>query len=316
MSDIKFNCPHCQQRLSVPEAALGRTIACPACTGRIGLPAKKTPPPEQPVPPPPDEPQAQEPVTRLQTGGDIKFACPACLVNIAIAERAAGRQITCQRCGAQILVPGGTPASAPAPSPAVQPSAPPEPTPENIAQLIEKLRDGDAQAGGLLIRMGEAVIPELIEGFRENRLEDPDTNRGADHIVKLLAKCGAICVQPLIAKLGKSRHAYYALGKIGTEDAVNALARELTSVNWRRVEVACKALGLVETQHVLKIIGQIESVRKTTRIGEVFSASGTALAAIQARFPQAQVAGTALQPAKVLQATAPLKVTAAIRTMP
>ena len=384
MSDIKFNCPHCQQRLAIPDVALGRTIPCPICKGHIGLPAKRTPSTQsgasqtastttqaavqtaaapqtastttqaavqtasapqtastttqtavqaaaapQTVAAPqtantPTQAAAQTattpqtatptvdmtPATRTATpqpqqNVDIKFACPTCAVHIVITERAAGKEITCQRCGSRVLVPPvGTPASAAASQPPPPPAVPSNAT---IPELIEKLRNGDEQVGKLLLQKGEAIIPLLIEGFNEHAITEPDTNRGADHIVKLLARCGAVCVQPLIARLGKSRHAYYALGKIANEDAINALARELTSVNWHRVEIACKALGLVENPNVQKIVSNIEIVRKSTRVGEVFTAASAAIAAIQARFPKAPVSGTTLQPAKVVHGATPLK---------
>jgi len=38
MSDMKFNCPHCEQPLEVPEEMLGDTIECPSCNGSIQLP--------------------------------------------------------------------------------------------------------------------------------------------------------------------------------------------------------------------------------------------------------------------------------------
>ena len=345
MSDIKFNCPHCQQRLSIPDVALGRTIPCPICKGHIGLPAKRTPPPQsaaaqaatadqttiatqttasaQTTPATPtaattqttaaartaDKPPAASTAgSQTQQNVDIKFACPTCAVHIVITERAAGKEITCQRCGSRIFVPGGAPTLAAA----SQPSPPLMPSQATIPELIEELRNGNEQVWRALLQKGESVIPLLIEAFNENAITEPDTNRGADHIVKLLARCGAVCVQPLIAKLGKSRHAYYALGKIANEEALNALSRELTSVNWHRVEIACKALGLVENPNVQKYVSSIEAVRKSTRVGEVFSAASASLAAIQARFPKAPVSDTSLPPAKVIHGTAPLKVTAAI----
>ena len=322
MSDIKFNCPHCQQKLSIPETALGRTIPCPICQGHIGLPAKRAPktsqpetarvaevpnpgvtsrPPQPPVPPPPHPVSPANPPPL----SDIEFPCPICSAKLVVTGRAAGRPILCKCCGSRIVVPVATPAT---PSGAALPPTPTEPpSKETVEGLIEKLRAGEDQAGMALIRMGEAMIPIMIEGFKEYRLEDPDTNSGAAHIVKILAKCGGVCVPPLIAKLGKSRHAYYALARIGTSDAVDALVRELTSVNWRRVAVACKALGQIENRNVLKVLDKIADVRKSTRVGEVFSAAGETLDAIRARFPDAQVPETALPKAQPLKATIAIK---------
>ena len=53
MSEINFNCPHCQQELTAPEEMAGQSIECPACGkpfdvpgGIIEMPAAEyTPPP-------------------------------------------------------------------------------------------------------------------------------------------------------------------------------------------------------------------------------------------------------------------------------
>jgi len=38
MTDFKFNCPHCQQPLEVPEDMCGQQINCPSCSQAIKLP--------------------------------------------------------------------------------------------------------------------------------------------------------------------------------------------------------------------------------------------------------------------------------------
>ena len=38
MSDIKLNCPHCEQSLDIPSELLGQTVECPSCQGSIALP--------------------------------------------------------------------------------------------------------------------------------------------------------------------------------------------------------------------------------------------------------------------------------------
>ena len=346
MSDIKISCPHCHQRLGIPEAALGRTILCPLCGGRIGLPAKPESPPVAAAAESAPEGLRVIGVGLQQQKTDIKFSCPNCDVHIVISDRAAGKKIVCQRCKASILVPAQSPASAPlppaaapapapaaaapaftapppAPAPAAAPAfqaAPPPPAPApapepaaapagqgQVPDLIQRLRNGDMQAGRALIMFGQNILPTLVDGFEENSLEEPDTNRGADHIVNLLAKCGGASVPPLIAKLGKCRHAYYGLGKIGNDEAIQALVRELSSVNWRRVEIACKALSMVATPNVLKVVGQIETVRRTTRVGEVYTAAGNALVEIQKRFPSEAKAAPAMQTAKIVAGNSPLK---------
>lgn len=263
MADIKFNCPHCQQRLGIPEAALGRTISCPVCGGHIALPARE-----------PSRPKEQN--------EEIKFSCPQCGVHILIAAVAAGKQVPCQRCGTQIVVPGAA-ASSPGGHATINLTLGRiDMTPS--AELVQKVRQGDELAGQTLISRGASAVHALLEGLEENSLEDPKANAGSDRVADVLVKIGAPGVQPLTTKLGKSRRAYFALGRIGSEEAVGALVRELASVNWRRVEVACTALGLVDKSVGPTLIPHLEKTRKSTRVGEVFTAAGAAIAALQSRF--------------------------------
>ena len=279
MSDLKFNCPHCQQRLGVPEAALGRTITCPICAGHIQLPKR-----EQTQ----TEPKPAQPVLVKKVGGgdaqkqkpDIKFACPKCQAHLVIETRGAGMRIACMNCGAQIIVPDpGSTISIPVDQPATCRTVA-----TSIGELIDKVRQGDAQAGTALIELGANVIPAIIQGLKEESLEEPNRSKGADLLTDLLVKFGAPSVQPLIAQLGKSWHAYLALGRTGTEEAVQALMRELPSCNWRRVELACTALGLVEHPGALKTLAPLDALRKSTRSGEVYTAAGEAINAIKTRF--------------------------------
>jgi DNA-directed RNA polymerase subunit RPC12/RpoP len=39
MTDFKFQCPHCQQKLQCNEKMSGRQIVCPACSHLITIPA-------------------------------------------------------------------------------------------------------------------------------------------------------------------------------------------------------------------------------------------------------------------------------------
>jgi len=39
MSDLKVNCPHCNQSLDVPAELLGQTVDCPSCQGQMSLPS-------------------------------------------------------------------------------------------------------------------------------------------------------------------------------------------------------------------------------------------------------------------------------------
>jgi len=51
MSDLKFNCPHCNQSLEAPPEMTGQTIDCPSCSGSIRVPDTQ-PGLKSPIPPP------------------------------------------------------------------------------------------------------------------------------------------------------------------------------------------------------------------------------------------------------------------------
>lgn len=302
MSTVKFNCPHCQQRLGVDSKLLGQKIGCPTCSGHIKLPALPVPanlkresekPPATPVLIAPPAPMAAAiPVNKVQAfsttvpitlaNGDITFPCTNCGCKLIVTERAAGKQIPCRRCGEPVIVP--------------EVSLPPDPagrqtinmsvgsgSQQHIAQHIEKLRTGDMAVIKNILGYGVSAVSQLIDQL-ENSFDDPTDNRSADRIVEALVLLGDLCTKQLIGKLGRSRRAYIALGRIGSKDAIEALIRELTSVNWRRAEAACLALGLVESvPDIPAVILHLESTRKATRVGEVFTASGSAITTLQQR---------------------------------
>jgi hypothetical protein len=76
VSDLNFNCPHCNQSLEAPEEMLGQAINCPSCNGSIQLP-QSTPKPEvrpppspkvvirKPLAPPPPPPPVPIPTTTV-----------------------------------------------------------------------------------------------------------------------------------------------------------------------------------------------------------------------------------------------------------
>lgn len=77
MSDLKFNCLHCNQPLEAPEDMLGQMIDCPACNGSITIPvsapkpAARTPPVLRPVIPP--QPVAPAPTPSDQLPLNVKI---------------------------------------------------------------------------------------------------------------------------------------------------------------------------------------------------------------------------------------------------
>jgi len=279
MSDLKFNCPHCHQRLEVPENALGRTISCPICKGHIRLPERpKT--------------SGSVPATLLSAAGadasarkeEIRFECPACKMHYRMDARGAGRQFKCTDCGAVILVPQPSNQTVMVSAFSTTQSCG---TTANVlftSDLVSKCGEGDAQAAQRLMGIGPSVLSQLIEALKEETLESPNRSKGADLITDVLVSFGPVSVRALIARLSKSRHAYLALGRIGTDEAVKALVSELTSCNWRRAEIACIALGLVDKPGVLNYLDRLASLCKSTRSGEVLVAAQSALGAIQSRF--------------------------------
>lgn len=309
MSTVKFNCPHCKQRLGVADTLLGQKISCPTCGGHIRLPENPALPPAQAAPlaatpkaaePPlpqfvvqaPPPPQPAIPVEKPKTfgttvpvtlmNGDITFFCPGCSSKLVVTERAAGKQIPCRACGTAVTVPGT--------------GIPPDPAGRQtinlslrqdghttLRELVARARTGDTLAAKAVLAYGANAVSELLDGL-ENSFDEPKENREADILVDLLVRIGIASVKPLITKLGKSRRAYYALGRIGNEEAIEALVRELTSVNWRRVEAACIGLGLLDNPASLYVIPQLENTRKSTRVGEVYAAAGSAITALQRRF--------------------------------
>jgi len=47
MSDFKFHCPHCRQRLQCDERLAGRRIVCPKCQQQVVIP--QAPKPRRPM---------------------------------------------------------------------------------------------------------------------------------------------------------------------------------------------------------------------------------------------------------------------------
>lgn len=317
MSTVKFNCPHCQQRLGVAENLLGQKISCPTCKGHIKLPTAPTPPQTEPLSPPatpptlepqvapaaatppmspfqPPQPlQAAIPVEKPKasfgsttvpvtlSNGDITFFCPNCSCKLIVTERAAGKQIACRKCSVPVTVPGKVIPPDPVGRQTVNLTFRPD-TQASLNDLVKRVREGETAVAKAVLAFGPNAVPTLIEEL-ESSFDEPKENRAADCLADILVKIGVASVKPLISKLGKSRRAYYALGRIGSEEALDALIRELTSVNWRRVEAACIGLGLTENPNAAYVMAHLENTRKTTRVGEVFAAAGSAMTALQRR---------------------------------
>jgi hypothetical protein len=66
---MELMCPHCQQKLTIPDQYAGQLMRCPLCNGTFTAPALSAPPPPpiysvapEPPPPPPPAPIATEPL--------------------------------------------------------------------------------------------------------------------------------------------------------------------------------------------------------------------------------------------------------------
>jgi hypothetical protein len=132
---IKFDCPHCQKKLSVKDELAGKKGPCPGCKQIVTVPAagaapaapapakpaspaaaKKAPepppPPPKPVPSPEeleaaaaaalaDEPQAEE----AKEPQFVEFQCPMCDEKVKLSAELAGKKASCPECRRIIKVP-------------------------------------------------------------------------------------------------------------------------------------------------------------------------------------------------------------------
>jgi hypothetical protein len=71
--DICFNCPHCDQHLTVDESGAGMTVNCPSCNQPIEIPRTAAPTPTQPPPVPPQPPT---PIYAMQGVQDLLEVYP------------------------------------------------------------------------------------------------------------------------------------------------------------------------------------------------------------------------------------------------
>ena len=148
----------------------------------------------------------------------------------------------------------------------------PEATLEHLKSMFDtykSLHDVSIRLGAAICKkLGEPAIKVLINNMAndiEKRLDDENGWR-SDNMVRILGKVGEMAVPHLTAVIGKTSHAHRALGRIGTQDAINILKLELKSYDWMRVETAVYALSATRDKSVFQAI---KSLSNTTTNYEV-----------------------------------------------
>lgn len=86
MSEIRFRCLSCAQRISADEATAGKQVLCPQCQTMCLVPRPG-------------------PVGELLSV-DMRFRCPACGKKIAVDCCHAGEAAQCPACRANLTIPG------------------------------------------------------------------------------------------------------------------------------------------------------------------------------------------------------------------
>ncbi len=100
MSDIRFRCPRCGSKLTVPARHALTDVECPRCHAGIRAWGSEL--------------------------LDIRFRCPACRHKLVVDRQAAGTEQACPACSEPVTVPGLPDAEAPPPA-EPPPEAPPTP---------------------------------------------------------------------------------------------------------------------------------------------------------------------------------------------
>jgi HEAT repeat protein len=150
-----------------------------------------------------------------------------------------------------------------------------------LSDLVKRVREGDMAAAKLYWPLARTPCPLSLKNLKILSTNPKRTERQTAWLI-FLSKSGGQC-QTAHQQTRQEPPRLLCVGRIGSEEALEALIRELTSVNWRRVEAACIGLGLTENPNAAYVIAHLENTRKTTRVGEVFAAAGSAMTALQRR---------------------------------
>lgn len=103
---IKFRCFRCDQKIAVPDDAVGKKTQCPHCRGILIIPAESAF----------EKPRGSEPNQSCDTSTSASrispphetepfFRCPLCSSKIDVPENTCGQTVTCPRCESHVTVP-------------------------------------------------------------------------------------------------------------------------------------------------------------------------------------------------------------------
>ena len=113
---MKFQCPHCNQELTVEAGSAGQVVQCPVCQKSMTIPAEQPAPAAGPAAAGAVAPAA----TTTAAGGrqkvvfsrkksegtsHMKFECPHCKQHLSVPPAADGMMVQCPSCNTRIKVP-------------------------------------------------------------------------------------------------------------------------------------------------------------------------------------------------------------------
>ena len=106
MSDVTFNCPHCQQKIECPEEMAGTTADCPSCQNALEIPNKTNPAGQvlSPIVPAPVAPSATSSITQGSPSPAARFVaakCPSCGGDLQVPTNR--DQVKCMYCGGTVI---------------------------------------------------------------------------------------------------------------------------------------------------------------------------------------------------------------------
>jgi len=83
---LKFRCPHCDQKIGLPQQYAGKQVRCAKCRQTIVVPSA-----------------SEE--TNVTDKGVIRFRCSGCEQKLRVSQIYAGKKLKCPKCSALIVVP-------------------------------------------------------------------------------------------------------------------------------------------------------------------------------------------------------------------